>query len=63
MVTIKSGKELIVEQSGWAGIDPYNFLTSSVGPTIAEVPVSTIPLTPESNETLPNEIESSPMVQ
>jgi len=42
---------------------PYNYLTTAVGPTIALVPVSTIPLTPLDTEKLPNLIESTPIIQ
>lgn len=40
----KFGKVSKVVQFGYAGILPYNALTTAVGPTIALVPVSTIPL-------------------
>jgi len=43
IVISKFGNESTVEQSGYAGIDPYNYLTTAEGPTIALVPVSTIP--------------------
>jgi len=47
MVISKFGYVSNFEKSGYAGIFPYNFLTISFGPTIADVPVSTIPDNPE----------------
>jgi len=63
IVTSKFGKVFKVEQSGYAGILPYNLATTSFGPTIALVPVSTIPLNPVLTEKSPNLIESIPIIQ
>lgn len=63
IVTSKFGQVSNFEQSGYAGIDPYNFATKSFGPTIAEVPVSTIPFNPASDDTSPNLILSIPINQ
>lgn len=43
IVISKFGKELRVEQSSYYGMLPYKEATTAFGPTIAEVPVSTIP--------------------
>lgn len=63
MVISKFGKELRVEQSGQAGMVPYIYLTTAVGPTIADVPVSTIPFNESVMVTFPNFIESNPIIQ
>jgi len=63
MVISKFGKVLRVEQSGSAGMFPYNYLTKAVGPTMAEVPVSTIPYNPALTMTLPSLMESTLIYQ
>jgi len=63
MVISKFGNVLRVAQSGYAGIVPYNYLTTAVGPTIAEVPVSTIPFNPSVTVKFPNLTESIPIIQ
>lgn len=63
IVISKFGKVFKVEQSGQAGMFPYKALTTAVGPTMAEVPVSTIPLNPESKVKFPKVILSNPIIQ
>jgi len=63
IVISRLGREERVAQSGWAGILPYNCFTISVGPTIALVPVSTIPLRLVLTVVFPNFTESNPIYQ